>query len=100
MAPVFAALGDDTRLRIVARLCDTGPQSITRLAEGGEVTRQAVAKHLAVLEDAGVVSGSREGRERVWAIELVGLDSARRSLEAVSARWDAAIERLRAMVED
>jgi DNA-binding transcriptional ArsR family regulator len=98
-APVFAALGDETRLRLVARLCDEGPQSIAKLTEGSDVTRQAIAKHLRVLEDAGVVSGSREGRESVWQIEPRRLDAARRSLDLISARWDSAIERLRVMVE-
>ncbi len=98
-APVFAALGDETRLRLVARLCDEGPQSITKLTEAADVTRQAVTKHLRVLEDAGVVRGSREGRESVWEIEPRRLEAARRSLDLISARWDSAIERLRAMVE-
>jgi DNA-binding transcriptional ArsR family regulator len=98
-APVFAALGDETRLHLVARLCDEGPQSIARLTESSDVTRQAVAKHLRVLEDAGVVSGSRDGRESVWQIEPRRLEAARRSLNLISARWDSAIERLRAMVE-
>jgi len=98
-APVFAALGDETRLRLVARLCDEGPQSITKLTEGSDVTRQAVTKHLRVLEDAGVVRGSRDGRESVWEIEPRRVEAARRSLDLISARWDSAIERLRAMVE-
>lgn len=98
-APVFAALGDETRLRLVARLCEAGPQSIAKLTEGSDVTRQAVAKHLRVLADAGVVRGSREGRESVWEIEPRSLDAAKRSLDLISARWDSAIERLRAMVE-
>ncbi len=99
-APVFAALGDDTRLRLVTRLCTEGPQSIARLTEGADVTRQAVAKHLRVLEEAGVVRGSRDGRESVWEIEPRRLEVARRSLDLISARWDAAIERLRALVEE
>lgn len=99
-APVFAALGDETRLRLVARLCDEGPQSITKLTDGFDVTRQAVTKHLRVLEDAGVVRGSREGRESVWQIDPRRLEAARRSLDLISARWDSAIERLRTMVED
>ena len=98
-APVFAALGDETRLRLVASLCEAGPQSITKLTEGSDVTRQAVTKHLRVLEGAGVVRGSRDGRESVWEIEPRRLEAARRSLDLISARWDSAIERLRAMVE-
>jgi|SRR5579859_3456833 len=99
-APVFAALGDETRLGIVARLCERGPQSIARLTEGSDVTRQAVTKHLRVLEDAGLVQSKRDGRERHWAIEPDRLEVARRCLDVVAARWDAAIERLRAIVED
>jgi DNA-binding transcriptional ArsR family regulator len=98
-APVFAALGDETRLHLVSRLCTEGPQSIARLTEGADVTRQAVTKHLRVLEDAGVVRGSRDGRESVWEIEPRRLETARRSLDLISAQWDAAIDRLRAFVE-
>jgi len=98
-APVFAALGDETRLRLVSRLCEGGPQSIVKLTEDADVTRQAVAKHLRVLADAGVVRGRRAGRESVWEIEPDRLEAARECLDLISARWDAAIERLRAFVE-
>ena len=98
-APVFAALGDETRLHLVCRLCEHGPQSIAKLTEGTEVTRQAVAKHLRVLATAGVVHGSRDGRESVWEIEPRRLEAARRSLHLISAQWDAALDRLRALVE-
>jgi DNA-binding transcriptional ArsR family regulator len=99
-APVFAALGDETRLRLVARLCVDGPLSIARLSEGTTITRQAITKHLQVLADAGVVADSRQGRERIWAIDPGQLESARRCLDEISAQWDSAIERLRAFVED
>lgn len=98
-APVFAALGDATRLTLVSRLCVEGPQSITKLTEGTEVTRQAVAKHLRVLADAGLVRGSRDGRESVWELEPRCLEEARRALDLISAQWDEAIERLRLLVE-
>lgn len=98
-APVFAALGDATRLRIVARLCEGGPQSIVRLTEGGEVTRQAVTKHLQTLEDAGIVRGSRAGRERLWEVRAERLAEARRYLDQISDQWDRAIERLKTFVE-
>jgi DNA-binding transcriptional ArsR family regulator len=98
-APVFAALGDPTRLRIVMRLCDAGPQSIVRLTDGTDVTRQAITKHLLALEAAGVVRSEREGRERLWAIEPTKLVTASRYLERISQRWDERIERLRAFVE-
>ena len=98
-APVFAALGDETRLRLVARLCESGPQSIVKLTEGSDVTRQAIAKHLRVLEGAGLVRSARDGRESVWELETRRLEDARRALDAISKRWDDAIERLRAHVE-
>ncbi|MEQ1508641.1 MAG: metalloregulator ArsR/SmtB family transcription factor, partial [Myxococcota bacterium] len=68
-APLFAALGDDTRLRLLADLGAGGPQSITRLTAGTTVSRQAVTKHLHVLADAGLVRGVRRGREQLWAVE-------------------------------
>lgn len=98
-APVFAALGDPQRLRIVARLAEDGPLSIARMQEGASITRQAVTKHLRVLEAAGLARGKRAGRERVWTIEPRTLSTAREHLEAISTQWDAAVERLRAFVE-
>jgi DNA-binding transcriptional ArsR family regulator len=98
-APVFAALGDGTRLRLVTRLCEEGPLSIARLADGAPVTRQAVTKHLEALERARLVRSARAGRERVWELEPARLAEARRWLEQASSRWDAAIARLRALVE-
>jgi DNA-binding transcriptional ArsR family regulator len=98
-APVFAALGDPTRLRIVTRLCLAGPQSIAQLTDGAEVTRQAVTKHLHALGDAGLVRSARCGRERIWEIEPRRLVAASRYLEQISKQWDDAIERLRAFVE-
>lgn len=98
-APVFAALGDETRLRVVARLCADGPLSIARLTEGSGVTRQAITKHLRVLEGAGVVRGTRHGRESLWELEPEQLDEARRYLDRISAQWDDALGRLKAFVE-
>ena len=99
-APVFAALGEATRLTLVARLCAEGPLSIARLSEGTAVTRQAITKHLLTLERAGVVQGMRSGRERIWELETKRLEKARRCLDQISDQWDAAIARLRAFVED
>jgi DNA-binding transcriptional ArsR family regulator len=99
-APVFAALGDAQRLRLVARLCHEGPQSIARLTEGGDVTRQAVTKHLRVLEAAGLARGSKAGRETLWTLEPRPLRKAREHLAAISQQWDDALERLRVFVED
>jgi len=98
-APVFAALGDETRLRLVARLCADGPQSISRLTVGSDVTRQAVTKHLHVLENAGLVRGSRLGRKRVWELEPRQLQEARRYLDLISRQWDDVLDRLQATVE-
>ena len=98
-AALFAALGDQKRLWLVSRLCGEGPVSITRLASGARITRQAVTKHLCVMEHAGLVRSSRRGRERVWQLEQQRLDEARRYLNQISAQWDEALERLRAWLE-
>ena len=98
-APIFAALGDQTRLRLVARLGREGPLSIARLTEGADVTRQAVSKHLRVLADAGLARGERRGREQVWRLQPAHLEEARRSLERIAQRWDEALLRLKAIVE-
>jgi DNA-binding transcriptional ArsR family regulator len=99
-APLFAALGDETRLWLVSRLCDDGPLSITRLTTGSNVTRQAITKHLRVMEGAGLVRSRRSGRESVWRLEQRRLKGARRYLEMISKQWDDALGRLREFVED
>jgi DNA-binding transcriptional ArsR family regulator len=99
-APVFAALGDETRLRIVARLCADGPQSIMRLSDGASVTRQAITKHLEALADAGLVRDARRGRERIWELETRRLGEARRCLDLISKQWDDRLERLKTLVEE
>ena len=98
-AVLFAALGDETRLRIVTRLGADGPLSIVSLTDGTGVTRQAVTKHLRVLARAGFVRGRRVGREQVWQVEPEQLDEARASLDRISAQWDIALNRLRDYVE-
>ena len=100
-AALFAALGDETRLRLVARLCDEGPQSITRLTDqaGVDVTRQAITKHLRLMHDAGLVQETRRGRESIWHIETRRIDVARGYLDQISMQWDDAIGRLKALVE-
>ena len=98
-APIFAALGDATRLQVVSRLSRGGPMSITQLTEGSDVTRQAVTKHLDVLAGAGLVRDSRRGRERVWELRPRPLEDAKRVLDAISERWDEALQRLRDLVE-
>src|SRR6185369_11014283 len=99
-AAVFAALGDETRLAVLGKLAGGEPQSIARLTEGTKLTRQAVTKHLQVLENAGVVKSVRAGRESRFALEAKPLDDARVYLDQVSRQWDAALARLKAFVEE
>ena len=98
-APIFAALGDKTRLELVARLCSRGPLSIARLTAGADITRQAITKHLNILADAGLVRDIRVGRERLWEVETRQLEEARRCLERISSQWDDALARLKLAVE-
>lgn len=93
-APLFAALGDETRLKLVSRLCADGPLSIVRLSEGTDVTRQAITKHLRALADAGLVHDTRKGRERIWELRPKRLEKARDHLDEISRQWDAALSRL------
>ena len=99
-APLFAALGDETRLRLLVRLSSGGPGSITQLSTKSDVSRQAITKHLRVLADAGLVRSSRRGRERVWDLEPKRLVDAHDYLERISRQWDQALQRLRRFVED
>jgi DNA-binding transcriptional ArsR family regulator len=99
-ASIFAALGDETRLSLLAKLASGEPQSIARLASGIRLSRQAVTKHLRVLEGAGVVRCARVGRESRFALEPQPIDDARTYLESVSRMWDGALSRLKSMVED
>lgn len=99
-APVFAALGDETRLALVSRLGSSGPLSIARLTDGSKVTRQAITKHLEILSQAGLVRDERRGRERLWMFEGERLEQARRCLDQISTQWDEALERLKNFVED
>ena len=99
-APVFAALADATRLRILSRLCDEGPMSISRLNDGAGMTRQAVTKHLTVLAEAGLVVDFKRGRERVWELRKRRLEEAGKILDQISQRWDDALERLKMMLEE
>lgn len=98
-ALLFAALGDQTRLRLIWRLCACGPSSTTQLSEDADISRQAITKHLRTMAAAGLVRDARRGRERIWELEPRRLDDARSYLDRISAQWDAAIERLRAFVE-
>ena len=97
--PIFAALGDATRIRIVSHLSAGGPTSIARLTAGAGVTRQAVAKHLRVLSVAGQVRGQYVGRESVWELQGQQLHQARQALDAIAGQWDRALGKLKAFVE-
>ena len=99
-APIFAALGDEVRLRLIAALCTGGAMSITQLTSGTDITRQAITKHLDVLATAGLVRDVKVGRERLWEFEPTQLDEARRSLKAIAQRWDHALARLKLLVEN
>lgn len=99
-APVFDALGDPNRLRIVVRLSEGGPCSTTDIAAIVPVSRQAASKHLLLLETVGLVSSRRRGRERIWQLRPEPLADASDYLTALSQRWDRAIDRLRAHVGD
>ncbi len=99
LVDVFFALGDATRLSVVKRLAAGAALSATVLADGGDLTRQAMAKHLQVLEQAGLVTHAKQGREVLYSLAPRRLMDAREFLDGVSAGWDRAIERLRGLVE-
>ena len=99
-APLFAALGDETRLALLVRLCANGPDSIAGLSEKAKVSRQAITKHLEVLADAGLVSGTRKGREHIWEFAPDRLDDAKSYLDRIAQQWDSALARLAKLVED
>jgi DNA-binding transcriptional ArsR family regulator len=99
-ASVFGALGDETRLSVLARLANGRAQSISRLTAGTNLTRQAVTKHLRVLGDAGIVRCLRVGRESQFALEPKSISDVRDYLDRVSKQWDDALKRLKSLVED
>jgi DNA-binding transcriptional ArsR family regulator len=99
-ARVFAALGDATRLSLVAKLCGGEPRSISDLARGSRLTRQAITKHLRVLERAALVHSVRTGRESLFALDPEPMYELRKYLDHVSEQWDLALLRLKALVEE
>ena len=98
-AAIFAALGDETRLKLIARLSDAGPQSIASLSDGFDISRQAISKHLRVISSAGLARSEQRGREMVWQLEPNGLVQAHRYLAAIAKDWDDKLRRLKDLVE-
>jgi DNA-binding transcriptional ArsR family regulator len=98
-APIFAALGDNTRLALVARLCHGEVCSISELTRGSRLTRQAISKHLRVLEHAGIVRGMRRGRESLFAFNPEPIEQAKSYLDLVSEQWDQTLARLKSFIE-
>ena len=99
-APVFAALGDETRLSLVAQLSAGQPRSISQLTRGSRLTRQAVTKHLRVLESAGIVRSAHAGRENLFQFDPGPIEEMKQYLDSVSRQWDQALSRLKAFVEE
>jgi DNA-binding transcriptional ArsR family regulator len=98
-APIFSALGDETRLSLLTKLGDGKPRSISQLAHGSHLTRQAITKHLRVLQKARIVRCSRSGRESRFVLDPRPIDDLRQFLDSVSAQWDEALARLKSYVE-
>jgi DNA-binding transcriptional ArsR family regulator len=98
-APVFAALGDATRLSLVEKLCEASPQSISRLTKGSDLTRQAISKHLLVLRNAGIVESVRVGRESQYEFKPEPIEGIKEYLDHVSKQWDEALGRLKTFVQ-
>lgn len=99
-APIFAALGDETRLSMVRKLTGGQPHSISQLTQGTKLTRQAVTKHLRVLENVGIVHSIRSGRESLFEYDPKPIDELKEYLDLVSSQWDDALMRLKTFVED
>jgi DNA-binding transcriptional ArsR family regulator len=98
-ASIFAALGDKTRLALVSKLCGGQPRSISQLAQDSALSRQAITKHLRVLERAGIVHSTRSGRESRYHFDPQPMKDLRKYLELVSEQWDQALARLKSFVE-
>jgi len=99
-APIFAALGDETRLSLVAKLSGGRPRSISQLTQGSNLTRQAITKHLRVLESAGIVHSMRWGRESRFEFDPQPIEGIKEYLDSVSQQWDQALSRLKSFVEE
>ncbi|MES2017691.1 MAG: metalloregulator ArsR/SmtB family transcription factor [Pseudomonadota bacterium] len=99
LAHIFAALGDPTRLKLVAVLCAGGVFSIAQLTANTAISRQGVTKHLQVLAEAGIVRDVKLGRERHWQLDPGQIEEARRTLELIGREWDVALGKLKAFAE-
>jgi DNA-binding transcriptional ArsR family regulator len=99
-APVFAALGDEMRLALIAKLCSGQPYSISQLTQGSKLTRQAITKHLRVLERVGIVHSIRTGRESRFEFDPRPIEGMKDYLNLVSEQWDQALSRLKLFVEE
>ncbi|HEY2036716.1 MAG TPA: metalloregulator ArsR/SmtB family transcription factor [Steroidobacteraceae bacterium] len=99
LAGVFAALGDPTRLKLVAVLCAGGALSIAQLTANTHITRQAVTKHLQVLAGAGIARDMKAGRERLWQLDPAQIEEAKRTLEIIGRQWEVALGKLKAFAE-
>jgi DNA-binding transcriptional ArsR family regulator len=99
-APVFAALGDNVRLSLIAKLSAGQPHSISQLTKGSRLTRQAITKHLRVLERVGIVHSIQKGRENHFKFDLRPIEETKKYLDEVSLQWDQALKRLKSFVED
>jgi len=99
LARVFAALGDATRLKLVTLLCAGGALSIAQLTAHTDISRQGVTKHLQMLAEAGVVRDVKSGRERLWQLDPVQIEAAKRTLEQIGREWDVALGKLKMFVE-
>ena len=99
-ANTFAALGDETRLSLIAKLCLVSPQSISQLAHGTKLTRQAVTKHLQILEKVGLVKSARKGRETLFEFDAAPIETMTQYLELVSEQWEKKLTDLQTFLEE
>lgn len=99
-AKLFSVLGDSTRLGLVTSLVDGNKRSITELSDGLELTRQAVTKHLKILENAGLVRSEKSGRESLYELKIESLSEVRQAIESIEAQWDKTLARLKAQLEN
>lgn len=98
-AHIFAALGDETRLSLVGRLSGGEPRSISQLTEGTKLTRQAITKHLRVMQSAGLVHCTRSGRESLFEFDPAPLADIQDYLDFVSRQWGHTLCRLQSFLE-